>query len=737
MPKGKRIIKYTPFGSDKTFRFEVPESASEDDIHSIASDIILKDTSLLNSSKKEEQPSRPVEKPSVPEELADAAIGLGGGALNALGTGFNVIDRANPLGAPLRAGLKSMIEGGEFLGPASKESMFTNFGDTLEPATTGKEVVQALQNKMGVRDVSLSDIVPQAFSETGVGLPFKKGGVGDITLSGALGTGMEMLTDPFSGAIGKRVAGPVTSRVAKTFKGLPEAVGSTLTGIERRPIRTYMNRPGPIFNPEIGKSERVGNYLREKFPKMFGGQDPLAELERVYGKDESAVARAVSDAKEEMHETLLRARRFLSKKVTRAIEKNNLSNVPLYNDDVISVLKKHLADLPDTFDADKHQIQAMIDDIERVSKPNTINAYKANGPLPYPGQTGGILTPNVSLQQQVVNGPEISLKELNAQKQKLQDIAEDVYVKNGVVFNHGKRAQIAARDAAAVARRKIENFLDNLPTPDDSLKNSNKLLGELHDFMDRKGIKNLLNKDSAPGDLLAAGAAANGNTLKNIEDLDSFFRDRLNMTPRRRPLDSTRKGFGLHGFEKDAAGNPVNVTNDFKGTAENLAAFNRFSNPGFLPIDTTGKAVARQNLASHVAKAGASAALGSMGGPVGAAAGVALNSPIGLRGALNTYRAIKRSGPLGNAILRGSSIGDRTKKHQIWQQKLMSKIVNTPYQEQFAEAQQKGEQSFNAQFFKSYLSDPEFQKLYKSDGYATNDDENEMSDDELELFADQ
>lgn len=795
MASKNKIITYRPDGSDRSFEFEVPSNATPEEIHSIANQMMLNDLSLISPKTENFDSQQKVstnERPSVLNEATNAALNLGEGVLNTLGTGFHVIDRANPIGAPLRAAGKALAEGksGEdALSAYGKEFAFTNPEDLLEPSTTGKELASAIS---GGSDASLSDALPGLYNDTGKGWQLKKGGFFDPTATGAAGLGIEMLTDPLVGG-GKKIPG-----ISALGKGIskaiaPNAAGEFLTGIPSKLTRIYQERPGALIDAaKITKNKAIQEALEKNVPSVFAGTDPIEELAKKYGAGtgESSIAQAVSGAKEAFSDTLYRTRRGLNKIIGMSIQKNNVGSLMAENKPILDTLYKHLDRLTDPVTGQvvnkqaEKEILEMIADVEGASQqvvmrvPGNANhvaggmvqikrppglqpstqqiVMKPTGPYggsSYPRYSGQQTTNNAFIGNMVQgstgstsfrrNGPKISLLNTHRLKSKFQQMGSDAYRKQGAIFNPTKESQLAAIDAARTARIIEYNLLDTVNDP--RIKNANKALQMLHNIDERQGVNSLLDMNKPPGDLLAAGSGTNKFKQETIRQLDKFYRKNLGRSPFRRPLElpeslqdfkSIEPGsFKLEKVVKDANGDYVfkktgaPVTNDFTNTAENLAAYNTFSNPPFLPVDATGKAVARQNAASQILKAGGAMIGGAkVAGPIGGMAGLALNSPMALKAWANSYRAAKRFPITSVAAIRGGSMDDRTKSHERWLKKLMSRVQNTPYQQQFSEAAQKGEQSVNAQFFKSYLSDPEFQRMYKDNLYVDNDNSNEIND---------
>jgi hypothetical protein len=199
----------------------------------------------------------------------------------------------------------------------------------------------------------------------------------------------------------------------------------------------------------------------------------------------------------------------------------------------------------------------------------------------------------------------LTAKQANQAKRYLQDMAKSSYFKGGQMFSSSKEGASAAKQAARQAR-KAETAL----VPGSA--EANRVLAELHG-LEKNMSRNLLAPGKPDAGLLAAGAGANPRNARNLEKLGK-------------------------------------LTNfDLLGEAEKLSAAKQFSDPSFLPIDTTGKSLTRT---------GVGAGLGLLlGGPAGAAIGGAVSSPMVLKQAIRAGRIPRQlvesiaGGPVTDEIL--------------------------------------------------------------------------------------
>lgn len=204
------------------------------------------------------------------------------------------------------------------------------------------------------------------------------------------------------------------------------------------------------------------------------------------------------------------------------------------------------------------------------------------------------------------NGGPLTLKEANDVKRYLQDAASSAYSNQGI-FQGGSEFAKAAKSGAATARQLLDEAAPEI-------KDINKKLSRLHDIEDALNI-NLIIPGKPEAALLAAGSGGNPRNAKLLSDLGE------------------------------------QVGTDMLGEAEKLAAMRTFGSPKLMAADVTGKSAAR---------IGAATGLGAVAGGVpGAVIGGALTSPLALRTAIDTGRALsplaKKIAPLASGAIQGAA----------------------------------------------------------------------------------
>lgn len=151
-------------------------------------------------------------------------------------------------GAPIRQGLFSAEHGNsmdEVLGAAARQ-----FGDTEHPGASGRDLVEA----MGVPRTSMSDLAPILYSQNQRGILPTKGGDYDPTLSGTLGLGADILTNPLT-----YVGEPIVRGAGKAVKA---ATPKSLAAMMMETPKTYTAEFKPVA-PEPFLLERAKNKRNE------------------------------------------------------------------------------------------------------------------------------------------------------------------------------------------------------------------------------------------------------------------------------------------------------------------------------------------------------------------------------------------------------------------------------------------------------------------------------------------
>lgn len=164
---------------------------------------------------------------SMADQAYDKLAEFGQGALdNVVVPVGRFVDRYT--GSPSRAALSAALDKKNPI-PA----FAGQFGQDPENAPTGKDIAR----RLGVVDTSLSEVIPSLYSESGEGLPLKKGGILDPTASGVAGLGVDLAADwtnliPGAVALSEtaRGAGKAAAATAKGAGKLAAATTDLVTG---------------------------------------------------------------------------------------------------------------------------------------------------------------------------------------------------------------------------------------------------------------------------------------------------------------------------------------------------------------------------------------------------------------------------------------------------------------------------------------------------------------------------
>lgn len=178
----------------------------------------------------------------------------------------------------------------------------------------------------------------------------------------------------------------------------------------------------------------------------------------------------------------------------------------------------------------------------------------------------------------VSDGWKVNAKELNDLKKYAQDLAKGSYKKDGQIF-------VLSGDVAKTAKEIGSKFRKQLNDISPEVAQANNKLAMLHNI-DDKINKNILGVGKSESALINAGAGTNTRAIRQIKEVGNI------------------------------------VGKDFIGEAEKLSAAKQFSNTPILPVDTTGKSMAR---------VGAGYVLGGI-------PGAALTSPLTLKAAINAKK---------------------------------------------------------------------------------------------------
>lgn len=190
---------------------------------------------------------------------------------------------------------------------------------------------------------------------------------------------------------------------------------------------------------------------------------------------------------------------------------------------------------------------------------------------------------------------EVSVSQMHEIKEFLQDRAKGSYSKGGQIFQSGKDAAIAAKQAGAVARKTV-----NSAAPE--YAEANNKLALLHSLEENLN-KNMITPGKPDASLLAAGANTTSRGAKNLKKLGGL------------------------------------INQDVLGQAKDLNAAKTFSNPELFSTHSTGKSLLGTFLG---------AAAGSVAGPLGAKAGGliggAVSSPAAIKGLINAFNVAQKAG---------------------------------------------------------------------------------------------
>lgn len=194
----------------------------------------------------------------------------------------------------------------------------------------------------------------------------------------------------------------------------------------------------------------------------------------------------------------------------------------------------------------------------------------------------------------------VGLQTLSQLKEELQAIAKPSYMNGAKIFPKGDLAASGAKGAAGEARRLL-----NAAAPE--IKAANDQLRRLH-LIEEGMNRNLIQVGKSEAALVSAGSGANPRNAKYLSAIDEI-----------------------------TGGTAVRQ-------AENLAAARSFGNPQLLPVDTTGKALARMATGGGVGTV--------LAGPIGGVIGTAATSPAALKAGLDIGRGVAKA---ASAVGRGVS----------------------------------------------------------------------------------
>lgn len=288
-----------------------------------------------------------------------------------------------------------------------------------------------------------------------------------------------------------------------------------------------------------------------------------------------------------------------------------------------------------------------------------------------------------TIQAKADNNGFINLKDSQNIKNWLREHTS--YKQTGTPFNVLDQTELSAKSAAA----NIKKIIDSRGPKE--IYEANRKLESLHDSVD--SLNNLLKTQKPENALNSIGAGTNPRTLRDLK----------------------------------AAGELLGE--DFISPINDYSAYRAFQNPSLLPVDATGKSVARQNfLKGGLGLAGGG--LGYMaGGTAGATAGTAagyaagnvLSSPVVVKKAIDFGAPIAKGvNAVPNKLLttylanKTSDSLSSKKSGPPSNEEIFAKVQNTKYAPQFNAAKQRNGDNSAQLYFKLGQSDPEFRKLFQN-----------------------
>ena len=388
------------------------------------------------------------------DEQKDAGLlsQVGSAALSGLQATGEFIDTYT--GAPARAAIGAAQRGENPLSAG-----YEQFGEDPSQAPTGKELAQTA----GVPDNALSEVIPSFFTEDDKEaekwFKFKKGGMADVTASGAAGLGLDIAADPTNLIPGKAVtaglkgvkkgvdkAGKAIGAVGKTgAKAIGKATsktGAALTGLPEGVITNY-----------IKKRKAIDKVIAKYGDDVTGAAD---ELRKSMNNSISLKIGQLSDEIGEIIEGASKGVKVKASAITDALE-NVKGGIDV--------------------DLNPEAISEIEELIERVSK----------------------------------KGEFLGAKEVNNVKRFLQERAKSSYLKPGQMIGSSKVAQKAAKGGARVARK-----LEGKIAPETVSRNAQ--LQKIHQ-MNKQINPNILKEGKNPTAIISAGTGANQANINQLKKL--------------------------------------------------------------------------------------------------------------------------------------------------------------------------------------------------------------------------
>lgn len=394
----------------------------------------------LEEEEARANPPQPKRAPSQP-----ILNQIGSGLLSAAQYAGEKIDRYT--GAPMRAGTAEVLKGSGLLNAGKAAA--SQFGQDPSNAPTDADIGALMGFS---KENSLSDLIPQIYSETGEGLPLKKGGMLDPSSAGAAGFALNTATDPMNLVpVGKmaRMATRGAEAVARpALKGAGQVAGLLKDGtikVGSRVGEAVSGVPRDIIENYVKRTDKINNLISK------------------YGED---VVTASDDVRNAFQTQIRNTRQGLNKVITDTLSKSDPGRMVDVNP-IIGSLEKAKSGLNPALQ------KAQISELDEL-----IGQLKEAAPN---GQANSLTAYQIA--------------------EKLNEVSKGAYQKGGQMFMPGDKVQKAAKMAANDSRKLIK---ESLP----EIAEANSQLSRLHRLEELMN-KNLIAPGKPEGALIAAGSSNN------------------------------------------------------------------------------------------------------------------------------------------------------------------------------------------------------------------------------------
>ena len=454
--------------------------------------------------------------------------------------------------APFRKGLLEAKRGGlmsglraakeQFGAPTetapSGEQVLTEYGLTQRvPEDARKQQFELARGNIARQKGLLSAQVPESEVQKQFGMDLSKPGP---TAAEVLGKPFEMIASPLN------VVGPVMRGVGAAGKAAARVLPTAVTEIGGAAARGV---GGAVKSGALKVGTALTGIPEKEIESYVKYADDIDKMSKASHGD---VGVAADNVRKQVYSNIMAKKQQLGQKISEALK---------------SASPEKTIDIKDV--------------IEHIS-----SAKSKINPKLYPEKLADfdeILTKINSFTE----GGKVSVPELNELKEFLQENAKSSYFKAGQMFGRSKEVANTAKQAAARARKSLNDLAPEI-------KDANNQLSQLHDI-EGKLNKNLIAEGKPESSLVAVGAGGQGRNRAILNRLGKA------------------------------------TDQDIVAEAEKLAAMKEFRSPGLLPIDPTGKAVARSGGAALIG--------GALGGIPGAVVGGLASSPLVTKGLLKTGMA--------------------------------------------------------------------------------------------------